>query len=105
MGRAKRVSPEKIRENAKQGDRGPSWLNLPEGVSEFTPEKAGKYSFDFLPYKVTVDVNPDGIEKGTVWYKRQFLVHHGVGSGNKSVVCPTSIGKKCPISRARSTSS
>jgi hypothetical protein len=42
------------------------------------------------------------VEKGVLWYKRPFRVHHGLGAdGKTSIVCPTSINKKCPICEER----
>src|SRR3990167_726401 len=94
----KRMSPEQVRTNAKKGDKGPSWFNLPEGVEEWVPEEKGKYRIDVLTYEVTDAAHPDNVPVGHVWYKRAFLAHHGVGSDNKSYVCPRSMGhKRCPM--------
>jgi len=93
----KRVSAEKVRQNAKEGGRGPSWFDLPEGVTTYSPEKSGKVRLDVLPYEVSVENHPDNVEKGTIWYKREFVVHYGVGAQNQAVICPLSFGRKCPI--------
>ena len=100
--RIKRTSRENVRENAEKGSRGGSdWFNIPEGVGRWTPDKAGRYSIDILPYEVLGKNHPDDIEKGTLWYKLPFMVHHGVGAASLSLVCPASIGKPCPICEER----
>lgn len=91
-----RVSPQKVKENAERGSRG-QWLNLPDGVESWSPEKEGRYKFDVVPYEVTVDNHPDDVRKGSIWYKREILVHYNVGGTQTSVVCPTCVGQKCPI--------
>ena len=63
---------------------------------------------DILPYLVTANNHPDRDEKAeiampnTLWYKRPFKTHRNVGASNDTLVCPTSIGKKCPICDYRS---
>lgn len=97
----RRVDRAAVRENAKKGDGGASWFTLPEGVKDWAPEKKGTYSINVLPYKTTDKNHPDNQEPGSLWYKRIFTVHHGVGASNASIVCPSSIGKKCPIHEER----
>jgi len=93
----KRVSPEDVRKNAAEGGGGGStWFNLPDGVEVWTPDKSGTYLIDILPYEVAVDDHPDRVEKGVLWFKRQFAVHHNFGIKAVSVVCPRSIDKRCP---------
>lgn len=81
-------------------------LNLPKGVKIFKEEE-GKMYFDILPYVVTEEQHPDRNEKlgiavpGEVWYKRPYKLHRNIGSTNDSYVCPTSIGKRCPICEYR----
>lgn len=97
----RRVSRDDVKENARKGG-GSNWINLPEGVTQWEPKKPGIYNLDFLPYEVSDENHPDEIAKvGTIWYKRPFVVHHSVGPENKSVVCPRSVGKKCPIHEER----
>lgn len=95
-----RVSRDDVKRNAAKGN-GPSWFNLPKGVEDWTPDKAGKYLIDILPYEVKSSKNMDKVEKGKLWYKVHFGIHHGVGSRNESVVCPRSVGSKCPICEER----
>ena len=81
-----------------------SYLNLPKGVELFMVEPdTRKVKFDILPYVIS-DINhpckdeKEGIAiEGGLWYRRPFKVHRNVGSDNGRYICPTSIGKKCPI--------
>ena len=79
------------------------YLNLPKGVNIFKPEPGGKTSFDIMPYEVTSDRHPDRDEdldiaiKGSLWWKLPFKIHRNIGVRNETVVCPVSIGKRCPI--------
>jgi hypothetical protein len=83
------------------------YLTLPKGLSVFAPEPGGKVKFEIVPYTVTDPHHPDRNEengtavKGNPWYKRPFKLHRNVGSSNDVTICPTSIGKKCPICEYR----
>jgi hypothetical protein len=74
-------------------------LKLPEGARSFT--------LDFLPYIVSSEKHVDRDNEnemampGTQWYRSVVKVHKNVGADNESVVCPTTIGKKCPICEYR----
>jgi len=101
---------EKVSANStKQKKQGSSYgyLNLPRGISLFKEEVGVRAFLDFLPYKVTderhLDRNDDlGIAvPGELWYKKPFYIHRNVGVGNEAVVCPTTIGKRCPICEYR----
>ena len=89
----------------KQESQGASYgyLNLPKGVSVFKEKPGGKSLLDFMPYEVTDpkhldrDVENDMAVVGTLWYKKPFKIHRGVGEDNDTVVCPTTFGLKCPI--------
>jgi len=92
----------------KRREKGASYgyLNIPKGVSLFK-ERAGRFTVDVIPYIVSSDYHPDmdpnsevSIQKGDPWYKRPYWVHR-VGPKNETVVCPKSIGKKCPICEQR----
>ncbi len=84
------------------------YLNLPTKVSVFSPEPGSRTKLDFMPYLVTDKNHPDRDPEldiampGTLWYKRPFKIHRNVGAGDGDTeVCPTSIGKKCPICELR----
>jgi len=79
------------------------YLILPKGVLEFQEEPGKRVSLDILPYEVTDPKHMDHDDEreiarvGDLWYKRPFKIHRNVGINNDAYVCPTSIGKKCPI--------
>jgi len=64
---------------------------------------------DFIPYIVTDKNHPEKDEendialKGEQWWRRGFKVHHKIGSkpNEKTIVCPTTWGGKCPICEKR----
>lgn len=82
-------------------------LKLPNGVGVFNPDPDGRYKLDFLPYVVTDEKHPDkDTELGTAlvgdqWYRRPYRIHRNIGVANDSVVCLSSVGKKCPICEYR----
>jgi hypothetical protein len=88
----------------KSAARNYGYLNLPSDVEVFKPTPGTRnVRLDFIPYIVSDDNHPDkdaelGIAvKDDIWYRRPFMIHRNVGSGDDSVVCLQSIGKKCPI--------
>lgn len=98
-----------VSRNSEKQNRGSQYghLKLPKGMSVFKEEPKTRVMFDIMPYMVTSDYHPDrddeyGIAvKGELWYKRPYWLHRDVGSDNQSVVCPTSMGQKCPICEYR----
>lgn len=98
-----------VRRNAAKQQRGNQfgYLNLPKGIQVFKEEAGGRVNLDILPYEVSSDHHLDrddeyGIAiKGELWYKRPFYLHRNIGAENKAVVCPTSIGQRCPICEYR----
>lgn len=97
------------KDSKRQQSQGSSYghLMLPKGVSVFNPKPGSKIKLDFMPYEVSDLKHPDRDEKeeiaieGSLWYKRPYFVHKNIGSGNDTVVCLASIGKKCPICEYR----
>jgi len=75
---------------------GSQLFNLPDGTEQFKPKKK-TYNLDHLPYRITDKKHPSGREKGKLWYERTFYMHFNVGPEDKPVICPTSIGKPCPV--------
>jgi len=99
-----------VSRNAERQARGSSqygYLRLPKGVNIFKEEPRTRVELDIIPYVVTCDNHPDRDEeygiavKGELWYKRPYWIHRGVGPDNQSVVCPSSVGKPCPICEYR----
>jgi hypothetical protein len=83
------------------------YLILPKKVNVFKEEvTAGRtrIDLDILPYLVTSSNHPDkeeGAVKGEYWYRRPYWVHHNVGTGNKTMICPKTFGNPCPICEYR----
>ena len=93
-----RLSREEIiKKSTTQTSGGGNWFRLPEGVETWEPKEKGKFKIDVIPYETTSGNHPNEVAKGVVWYQHPFKVHHGVGADGKSIVCPTTVGKKCPI--------
>lgn len=101
----KAVSADTDRQKKQASKTG--YFQLPKNVKLFKETPGTKVKMDFLPYIVTDENHPDrnaefGIAvPGAQWYKRPFRIHRGIGVNNEYVVCPTSIGKKCPICEQR----
>jgi len=99
-----KVSKDSQRQKAQASQFG--YLNLPKGIQMFQ-EEPGRVWLDILPYKVTDEKHPDRDDElgiavpGELWYKRPFKIHRNVGVNNETVVCLTSIGKRCPICEYR----
>lgn len=88
---------DRIRRRAKERRTGNRNINVPEGM-EFYRAKKGRESarLDIIPYRVTAK----GLwyaEPGGLWYEKSYKMHYQVGGGDSQCVCPTTVGKKCPI--------
>ena len=99
-----KLSAKKWAETADSGFT-PSVVKLPEGVSFFTPKKAGTYRLEIIPYVVPEKPkggpNPNA-QGGELHYERTFFSHRGIGADEKSYVCPAkTAGKPCPICEHR----
>lgn len=83
------------------------YLQLPKNLPLFK-EDEGTVKLDIIPYIVSNDMHPDANKdhdialEGTAWYKRPVWIHHSVGPENETIVCPKTVGKKCPICEYRS---
>lgn len=79
------------------------YFNLPADLKVFKEEPGSSITLDIIPYIVTDPKHMDRDDDrevatvGTEWYKKPYLVHRNIGASNDSYVCPTTIGKKCPI--------
>lgn len=82
-------------------------LMVPRGVPIFKEEGNTRVNIDILPYIVTDGEHPDKntdtdtATKDSLWYRRPYKLHRNIGADNVSIVCPTSVGKKCPICEYR----
>jgi hypothetical protein len=79
------------------------YLNVPDDVDVFKPEGDTEVVFDIIPYIVSDPNHMDNKKYdsdavvGEPWWKRPLKIHRNVGSDTQSIICPTTIGKKCPI--------
>lgn len=89
-------SAERKRAAAHQHKTG-SRLTIYSRADEWFPEEKDTYDFDILAYEVSKPGHPDNVPVGEMWYRRTVKVHPYVGPENVALICPTTIGKKCPI--------
>jgi hypothetical protein len=109
MAKASRFAGKVGANSHKQAASGATYghLQLPKGINMFKEEPGGRCSIDIMPYMVTDTAHPDRddvnqvAQVGDLWYKRPYKQHRNVGPSNDSAVCPSSIGKKCPICEYR----
>ena len=83
------------RAESRKSAGGLSTLTLPDGVDFYKPDK-GTCEFDILPYRISVDNHPE-VKKGELWYERTYYAHRNVGPEEKFLMCPKTVGKRCPI--------
>jgi hypothetical protein len=94
-------------ERQQSNNTGFGYLNLPRGIKVFSAPPGGKVVMDIIPYTVSDEHHPDRDADreiaipGELWYKRPFKTHRNIGASKDSYICPTSIGKKCPICEYR----
>lgn len=98
-----------VARNAAKQSRGVrySHLNLPKGIEMFEVEPKTRINLDIMPYVVTDENHPDRDDEygiatpGTLWYKRPYWRHSGVGVNNETVLCLQTFRQKCPICEHR----
>lgn len=90
----------KVIEHEEARKQGFGYLKLPEDVKTFD-SNTDQNKVDIIPYIVTdarnLDIEISGIAVGDPWYRKAFYVHRGIGPNEETIVCPTTVGKKCPI--------
>lgn len=97
---------QRVRDRARktvEGKSGIQWMTLPEDFDNkdgFFEHKKGNNKVVILPYEVSIKNHPEGLEAGDLWYERSVSIHYGLGASNKSVVCPRTFNKKCPVCEA-----
>ena len=100
-----KVSDEAQRQKRESSSYG--YLSLPKDVKMFSPKPGSKIQMDVIPYIVSDKKHPnlnastETAEEGSLWYKRPFYAHRGIGVDDSAVVCLKSIGKRCPICEYR----
>lgn len=78
-------------------------LKIPEGIKVYKPQINKSIRFDILMYEVTDEIHPDRDDEldiatpGTLWYRRPYKCHKGIGVNNTTVTCPRTFNKPCPI--------
>jgi len=98
--RGKVRSARKRAEEHKSGFERTS-VKPPDGVEMFSPDKAGVYRIDIVPYTVTTDTNPYA-EEGDQHFERTFFTHRAIGPNEDTVVCLAKTFKKpCPVCEHR----
>lgn len=90
---------------SKQGNSF-GYLRLPKGLQYLSPDPDGTVKLDFIPYIVTDAKHPDRdtegtATKGSIWWRRPFMVHRNVGIEPETVICLKSFGQKCPVCEFR----
>ena len=90
----RRTMRDLVKKHAKEARKGTRLLDLPADIEIWYPEEKCSMEMDILPYEVTSKHHPDGIEPGELWYRRPYWIHF---IDRKPVVCPKSVGKRCPI--------
>lgn len=103
------IGPQVLANAKKSATRGSQYgyLNLPRGVNVFKEEPGSIVKLDFLLYTVKdkkhLDRDPEigSALVGNLWYKKPFWLHRNIGTNNEAVVCPTTIGKPCPVCEYR----
>lgn len=86
------------KEQLEQKGRGGA---LDVGELKFWKPKKGVNLIDIIPYEVSIERHPKGILPGELFQQLVYKIHFGVGADNKTVACPASVGKKCPICERR----
>ncbi len=77
--------------------------SIPNGFKMFTPQGGKTYKFNILPY-VIEDLKNHPEKKlipEDIWYRYAFKKHSNIGPNKTNVICPSVIGKKCPICEER----
>ena len=87
------------RKSRQMRKSGKNWLKVPKGFSLYKEEPGSKIKIDILPYVVkNVDKHPEKeIISEDVWYRFPYKIHRNIGPGREAILCPTIIGKPCPI--------
>ena len=86
----------RAQERKSSAGGGTKFKNMPQGTTFFNAKK-GAMRFDVIPYVISVDNHPSGVDKGDLWYQRTIDVHYGVGPEEKTYLCRKTINKRCPI--------
>lgn len=99
---AKMSFAQRVKQRAKEAEfsGGSDTLKLKDGVSFFKAKK-GKNEIIIIPFEMDVAKNADNVPVGDLWFRLPIYKHFKIGPEDKSVICPKTIGKKCPICEHR----
>lgn len=91
---------DRIMQKANEGDvNSGSGLRLQDNVTFFKPKK-GRNQIIVVPF-VMSGPNMEEIPAGELWFRYQILKHFNVGPEGTAVICPKTVGKRCPICEHR----
>jgi hypothetical protein len=94
-----------VDDHKAQDSKSYGYLKLPKGIQVYSvdiPKKLNllKVKFDIIPYLISDAKHIDaklGAEIGEPWWRRPIRIHKHIGVDDDSVICLSTIGKKCPI--------
>lgn len=93
---------DRVKQKAKEAEfqGGSDTLKLKDGIG-FYKLKKGKNEIMVVPFEITNPKNVEGLKPGEMWFRLQILKHFRIGAEDKAVICPRTVGKKCPICEHR----
>ncbi len=94
-----------VDDHKAQDSKSYGYLKLPKGIQVYSvdiPKKLNllKVKFDIIPYLVNDSKHIDsklGAKVGEPWWRRPIRIHKHIGIDDDSVICLSTIGKKCPV--------
>lgn len=103
--KAREMAKKQAEENKYSG--GSNYLKLPDDYT-FLKIKKGTMELDFIPFEIakskTVPDTPKRdlqFDQGDLWWHRSIFVHRNVGPEKKTILCPRTFKKPCPICEER----
>lgn len=100
MATSKMSLRDRVLQKANEGDiNSGSGLRLQEN-SAFFKSKKGRNQLIIVPF-VMSGPNMEDIPAGELWFRYQVLKHFNVGPEGEAVICPKTVGKRCPICEHR----
>lgn len=102
MATSKMSLRDRVLQKANEGDiNSGSGLRLQENGAFFKPKK-GRNQLIIVPF-VMSGPNMEDIPAGELWFRYQMLKHFNVGPEEEAVICPKTVGKRCPICEHRAS--
>ena len=93
---------QRVKQKAKEAEfaGGSDTLKIKGDMSFFKPKK-GKNELIIVPSEMGPGKNLEEIKEDEPWFRLQILKHFRVGPEDKAVICPRTVGKRCPICEHR----